>query len=152
MEAIDIINLLKLIVGVLFGLCYFHQIVYIIITLFKKPREWADAPQDKRYAILISARNEEAVIPHLLDSIRAQDYPSELIDVYVCADNCTDSTAEVCREKGAVVYERHDLSKIGKGYALAFMLGNIYETHGEDRYDAYFVIDADNLLEKNYVS
>lgn len=147
-----VLNILKLIVCILFLLCYFHQFVYIVYTVFKKPKTYPQAEKNKRYAILISARNEEGVIGLLLDSIALQDYPAELIDVYVCADNCTDSTADVCRQKGAVVYERNDLEKIGKGYALEYMIGEIYGLHGEDYYDAYFVIDADNLLAETFIS
>ena len=50
--------------------------------------------------MLIAARNEEAVIGQLIDSVKAQDYPQELIDVFVVADNCTDGTARIAREKG----------------------------------------------------
>ena len=135
----------------MFLLCYFHQFVYIVYTVFKKPKTYREAPKDKRYAILISARNEQEVIGLLLDSIARQDYPSELIDVYVCADNCTDSTADVCRKWGATVFERNDTQRIGKGYALEFMMNGIYEKYGEDHYDAYFVIDADNLLAGDFV-
>lgn len=51
-----------------------------------------------KIAVVISARNESAVIGQLIESIHAQTYPAELIRIYVCADNCTDNTAEVARE------------------------------------------------------
>ena len=35
------------------------------------------------------------VIGGLIASLKAQDYPSELLDIYVIADNCTDNTAQV---------------------------------------------------------
>ena len=47
-----------------------------------------------RYAVLISARNEENVIGNLIGSIRDQTYPSDLIDIWLVADNCTDNTAD----------------------------------------------------------
>ena len=101
--------------------CYFYQIVYLVLPLLKKqkPLKWE---KYHRYAILIAARNEEAVLPHLLDSIHAQDYPAELIDIFVVADNCTDRTAEVARHHGAKVFTRFNKEKIGKGYALHFLL------------------------------
>jgi glycosyltransferase involved in cell wall biosynthesis len=61
-----------------------------------------------KFGVIIAARNEENVIGHLLDSINNQTYPKELIKLFVIADNCTDNTATVCREKGAIVYERNN--------------------------------------------
>ena len=104
-----------------------------------------------RYAVLISARNEQNVIGHLLDSINAQDYPKNLVTVFVVADNCTDDTARVAREHGAVVYERFNRVKVGKGYALNELLGHIEQDYGRV-FDAFMVFDADNLLEPNYIT
>ena len=131
--------------------CYFYQIVYLVLPLLKKqkPLKWE---KYHRYAILIAARNEEAVLPHLLDSIHAQDYPAELIDIFVVADNCTDRTAEVARGHGAKVFTRFNKEKIGKGYALHFLLEWIEMTEGLDRYDAFLVFDADNLLMPDYIT
>ncbi len=61
---------------------------------------------NKRYAVLISARNEANVIGNLIDCLHSQTYPSELIDIWLVADNCTDNTAEVARNMGCHVIER----------------------------------------------
>lgn len=133
-------------------LCYAYQVVFIVISLIKKPRKYDETDKKFRYAFLISARNEEEVIDQLCDCITAQDYPNELIDIYVVADNCTDNTKGVAREHGAIVYERFNKELIGKGYALSELLNYINETVGFDAYDGYFVVDADNILEPDYVS
>ncbi len=101
--------------------------------------------------MLISARNEQAVIANLIHSIRSQNYPSELVDAYVVADNCTDATAAVAREAGAVVWERFHKQNVGKGYALKFLYEKICACFPDKRYDGYFVFDADNLLDENYI-
>lgn len=75
-----------------------------------------------RFAVLIAACNEETVIGNLLDSIKAQSYPERFLKVFVVADNCRDKTAETARAHGAEVYERHNASLRGKGYALDFLL------------------------------
>ena len=113
---------------------------------FKKARKY------HKYAILVAARNESMVIGNLIDSIRKQDYPSELIDVFVVADNCTDDTAAVARRLGAYCYERNDKEKCTKGYALQFLVKNIAADFGIDSYEGYFIFDADNLLKHDYVS
>lgn len=148
----QILNILNIIFGAAFMLCYAYQVVFIVISLIKKPRAYAQTEKRFKYAFLISARNEENVIDQLCDCIIKQDYPSELIDIYVVADNCNDRTAEVAREHGAIVYERFNNKLIGKGYALSELLDHIDSTVGYDAYDGYFVVDADNILEPNYVS
>ncbi|MBQ6677240.1 MAG: glycosyltransferase family 2 protein [Clostridia bacterium] len=134
----------------LFLVCYSYQFFYIFVSLFWKPRTPKESVPHK-FAVIISARNEEAVIGGLIDSIKNQTYPSELVTTFVVADNCTDATAEISREAGAVVYERNDLSKIGKGYAIEFLMERINEDYPRDAFDAFIVFDADNVLEKNYI-
>ena len=146
------LNIFNLVIGILFSVCYLYQYVYMILAHVKKPKIFPKTEHLHRFAILSSARNEETVIGQLCDSIRAQSYPASLIDVYVIADNCTDRTADVARAHGATVFERNDPEHVGKGYALKFALDQIREEKGADAYDGYFVIDADNLLDKSYVS
>ena len=61
---------------------------------------------DKRYAVLISARNEEQVVGNLIRDIQSQSYPSKLIDIWLVADNCDDGTAQLARDLGCHVVER----------------------------------------------
>lgn len=115
-------------------------------------RKFEEARNFHKYAILVAARNEETVIGNLIESIRSQDYPEELVTVFVAADNCTDNTADVARSLGAVCYERHDTSGRTKGYALQFLVEQIKRDYGIDSFEAYFVFDADNLLAPNYLA
>lgn len=150
MEPIEIIRIINFTLAALFVICYAYQFVYLAIPFLKKDKPHRPTVLH-RYAVLISARNEQNVIGHLLDSINAQDYPSNLVTVFVVADNCTDDTARVAREHGAVVYERFNHVKVGKGYALNELLGHIEQDFGRV-FDAFMVFDADNLLEPNYIT
>lgn len=147
----QILNILNIIFGALFMICYAYQIVFLFISLFKKTKKYPETENKHKYAFIISARNEENVISQLCDSIKAQDYPEELIEIYVVADNCTDNTALVAKQHGAQVYERHNTELIGKGYALSELFEHIKNTVGFDAFDGYIVVDADNILDKNYV-
>ena len=73
----------------------------------------------------------------------------ELYDIYVIADNCTDNTAKVAKEAGAIVYERFDSTKKTKGYALNWFLQQKIEEDAP--YDAFFIFDADNIVDKNFI-
>lgn len=147
-----VLSVLNIILSVLFTVCSFYQLLYVVLSVAGKKKSHVGVSREHRFGVLIAARNEEQVIGHLLDSIRDQDYPCELIDVYVVADNCSDRTAQVAREHGAAVCERHDTQHIGKGYALSELLRFIRQEHPDIRYDGFFVFDADNLIEKNYIS
>lgn len=133
-----------------FTICYCYQFFYLPVPLLKRDKPHR-SEKLHRYAVLIAARNEEAVIAHLLESIRAQDYPAHLVTTFVVADNCTDDTARIAREHGAVVYERFNRQAVGKGYALDFLLEQIALEYGKC-FDGYFVFDADNLLDPNYIA
>ena len=86
----------------------FYQLILFVVGLLKGEVSYPPAKRLHRYAFFIAAHNEEPVIGNLVRSILDQDYPSELIDVFVVADACTDNTAEAARRAGAIVYERND--------------------------------------------
>lgn len=107
--------------------------------------------QTNRYAVLICARNEENVIGALLDSLHAQTYPAERLKLFVLADNCTDHTADEAQSHGARVFSRLDTVKIGKGYALETLLW-LVDREEPAGFDGYFVFDADNTLDKDFIA
>lgn len=148
MNTLSFVNWL---VAVVFFVCYSYQFFYMAVVLFKKkPQKYPKTEKKNKYAVLICARNEEQVIGDLIDSIRSQTYPKENIRIFVMADNCTDNTANIVREKGADVYTRRNSSLVGKGYALDALLCHIHEDFIEG-FDGYFVFDADNILSPDYI-
>lgn len=151
MEVLPILKLICLIFITFLSVCYLYQIVYLVVPLVKKKRKLKEA-KPLRYAILIAARNEENVLPFLLDSIAQQDYPADRITTYVIADNCTDRTAEVASAHGAHVFRRYDKTNIGKGYAIDYLLTEIQKETNLDQFDAFLVFDADNLLKPDYIA
>lgn len=144
---IDIINRVS---GFISDLLKYKK-VYKITGLFFT-RKFKKATCNHKYAILVAARNEETVIGNLIDSINRQDYPKELITVFVVADNCTDKTAEIARKNGAVCYERFDNDHRTKGYALQFLVEQIKRDYDVESFEGYFLFDADNLLKYDYVT
>lgn len=129
----------------------FYHVFYRIFGFFYT-RKFKPTQNKHKYAICIAARNEEPVIGNLLASIKNQDYPSENLTVFVVADNCTDKTAQVAREMGAICYERFDDVHKTKGFALQFLFKNIAKDYGIDSFEGYFIFDADNLLNRDYIT
>ena len=106
----------------------------------------------KRFAVLVAAHNEHAVIGQLVDNLLDLNYPKDLYDIYVIADNCSDDTAKIAGEAGAIVCERFDNEKKSKGYALEWMFDRLFEMEKSGTvYDAVAIFDADNLVHPQFL-
>jgi len=151
---IQTLIVLNIVAAVVFTAFYSYQVVYIFISIFGNKRAETDRGEIPvhNYAVLIAARNESQVIAQLISSIQGQSYPKENMTIFVVADNCTDNTADIAENAGAIVWERADKNQAGKGYALNFLFGKIFDSYPKDRFDGFFVFDADNLLDVNYIS
>ena len=115
-----------------------YNYLWLFISLFNK-----NANADKlegtlnRFAIIIPAHNEELVLGPLIDSAIKLNYPSELYDVIVIADNCSDLTEQIAKEKGAICYVRNDPSNRGKPFALNWIFRQI----DLDMYNGFVIIN-----------
>ena len=104
----------------------------------------------RRFAIFVPAHDEALAIARALDAFRALDYPAELFDVHVVADNCTDSTAEIVRDKGYEVHERTDRDNPGKGPALNWLHDQLVARG--DVLDVVVIVDADTTLAADFLA
>ena len=105
--------------------------------------------KNHKFMAIIPAHNEEMVVSNLIESLKNQTYDKKLYDIYVIADNCTDNTANIARRAGAIVLERFDPAHKTKGYALQWFLKQKIEENAD--YDAFFVFDADNIVDKDFI-
>ena len=128
---------------------WLYQLLISVCSLIKLKDKPLKVKKDHRFMAIIPAHNEEAVVVNLIESLKNQNYNKELYDIYVIADNCTDKTAQVAREAGAIVYERFDPDKKTKGYALDWFLQQ--KIKEDAPYDAICVFDADNIVDKNFI-
>ena len=124
----------------------FYSLYYFILACFglMKRRERITVAPKNTFAAVICAHNEEQVVWQLIDNLKQLHYPKDMYDIYVVADNCTDHTADICREHGAIVKVRTNKEQVGKGYALDWMFSQMLAQ--EKQYDAFVVFDADNLV------
>ena len=133
----------------LFFWCY-----WLVISFwgFGKPERLNEKVPQKRFLILVPAHNEEKVIGSLVENLMNLNYPKELYDVCVIADNCNDGTAEISRNLGSLVIEHTsppDEPK-GKPYGIKYALDQ-YGDKLQEMYDAIAFFDADNLVSLNYL-
>ena len=150
----DYLTIVSIVFGSIWGVFFlllFHYVAFTVIGIFKK-RRFPSTEEKKKYGIIISARNEEAVIGALIDSIHASRYPQEKLQVFVVAHNCTDKTAQIARERGATVYEYNNPNECTLGYAYKFLYGKINAEWGWQNYDGFLVMNADNVVPPDYIS
>lgn len=108
-----------------------------------------DSEPDCKFLILIPAHNEERLLGATLDSLAQLDYPQGLFSIHVVADNCSDRTAAIATEKGALVHQRFNQELIGKGYALQWLLERLWKD--EIAHDAVVFLDADSIVSTNFL-
>lgn len=131
---------------------YFFYLVFLLFRGIKSPKRSYDiVTPKKRFLAFVPAHNEESVIAAIVENLmNKMDYPKELYDVFVIADNCTDQTANIARNKGAKVIEHFSApdEPKGKPYGIKYAIDFL----GEElkNYDYVCVFDADNLVAKNY--
>jgi cellulose synthase/poly-beta-1,6-N-acetylglucosamine synthase-like glycosyltransferase len=132
------------------ALLFSAYLVVLTVASFVGSRKHNVAvPPKRRFAIIIPAHNEERGIAHTLQSIGMVSYPNELYDTIVVADNCTDRTAALALDEGAIVLERFDPERRGKGYALNWVIPQVLERM--PGYDAFVFIDADSIMSPNFL-
>ncbi len=117
----------------------------LVLTATGLPRSRRGAAFDGEpqtgFSLLVPAHDEAAGIGRTLATIGRLDYPSELFECHVVADNCTDETADVVRACGYEAHERTDTERPGKGFALNWLIARLAD-RGDLR-DVVVVIDAD---------
>ena len=128
---------------------WLYQILISLCSLVKIKDKPLKVNKNHRFMAIIPAHNEEAVVGNLIESLKNQNYDKDLYDIYVIADNCTDNTAKVAKEAGAIVYKRFDETKKTKGYALDWLLKQKIEENAP--YDAFFIFDADNIVHPDFI-
>ncbi len=142
--------MIQMIYYILFIITLLYGIYFVITGLlaFKKDDEKPVRPFRARtkFAILIAARNESLVIGDLIKSLKEQNYPKELYDIYALINNCTDNTLEVAKEAGAKIIDV-DVPVKSKGDVLKYTFKKLKKKN----YDAYIIFDADNVVHPEFL-
>lgn len=151
MDYLHIVRLIMNILFILLGALVLHFALFGIVGVFARKR-YPKTDKINRYGLIIPARNEEAVIAGLIESIQKNDYPQDKLQIFVVAHNCTDKTAEIARQCGATVYEYDNPDECTMGYAFKYLFSCIERDYKTKSFDGFFLFNADNVLDKNYIS
>lgn len=133
----------------IFSLIYLGYFVITSVGIFrKKKNNIVSCKKENFFAVIIAARNEEAVIGKLIDSLKKQNYSSKYFDIYVIVNNCTDNTFEVAKKAGAkTILCTEKVSTKGEVLKYAFDI-----LKDNDKIDAYAIFDADNIVHPDFLN
>lgn len=151
MGYLEIVAIICAVLSGIFMLTIVHFSIFCIVGIFKR-KTFPQTEEKLRYGVIIPARNEERVIVRLIQSLRAMNYPQDKIDIFVVAHNCTDNTAQLARDAGAIVYEYNNENERTMGYAFRYVMARIKEDYGIKSYDAFLMTNADNIFTKEFLS
>lgn len=145
----QVLSIINYVVLFIIGVPLLVQILYVLFAWVKK-KKFPKSDKLARIAFIIPAYNEESVIYDTVkDALDNQDYPKELFDVYVVADNCTDNTAKLAEQAGAKVMIHNDPDPAHHMalYPLKYGIDKLLEM---DKYDLIVHLDADNHMNKEF--
>jgi len=144
-----IVEIIQYILALIFGLILAYQLLLSLIALTGKRILDFATHRKRKFAIVLHTHNKEKAISGSLYSMSGFVYPKNMYDLIVVADNCTDNSAQVARSLGAIVLERTDTKKRGKGYALKWAFDQILQW--DKQYEAIIIFDSDSYVSGNYL-
>ena len=152
MSYLDVVLLITGIPFTILGLMVAHFMAFALVGLFFK-KKYPETEKKYKYGLIIPARNEEAVVSKLIESIQKNNYPQDKLHIFVIAHNCTDKTAAIARKyDGVSVYEYNNPAENTMGYAFRYLFSCIERDFGTQSFDGFFLFNADNILDKNYIT
>lgn len=132
---------------ILFAINVFYLLVYSLGALRHKPTKPSPAKEYKRFAVLIAAYREDAVIMDTVQACLAQNYPSDKYDIVVISDHMQPDTntklSALPIKLLQVDFEKSTNTKSLKA-ALEYL--------DKEAYDVALIIDADNIINSSYLS
>jgi len=143
MVAVAIISFVALLV-VLLPVSY---LLVLALASTREPPAVVRREPSARFVIAIPAHDEASVIGATVERLRALDYPADLFSIHIVADHCSDNTAALARDAGAVVHERNEGPRSGKGAAMAWLFRRVLE----GPCDAVVVIDSDTQVDGQFL-
>ena len=148
-----ILSIINYVVIIFFGLLLLLQIIEVLAALFHKKITYPKSDKKARIAYIIPACNEEDVIFSSVDDLlKTQEYPRNLFDVYVVANNCTDKTRELAQKAGAIVLTLDDQDPAHHMAAYPLKYGINYILENDKEAEIIIHLDADNHVNHSFSS
>ena len=143
---LNIFIALQLIIYACLAFSVLYIFVFAVAGIFYKEKSKTVVEKVRKFVVLIPGYKEDAVIVDVAKQALNQDYPKDRYDVVVIADSFEKETIDALTELPiVVVVVDFEVSKKSKALNVAM------DVIGDD-YDVAFILDADNVMEKNVLS
>ncbi|MBI9035352.1 MAG: glycosyltransferase family 2 protein [Bacteroidales bacterium] len=141
-----ILDVLQYLLIAYFGMSSLYFFVFALASVFSHKLKKQNTEKENRFCVLIPAYKEDNIIVSIAEDALKQKYPKDKYDVYVIADSLNAQTVQNLRNIPVQTIEvSFDIST--KSKALNTALEQIPEI-----YNIAIVLDADNLMEPEFLS
>ena len=140
------LNIILQIISIFFGIYGAYYVVTGICAFLKPQKDEIKEEKLHKFSIIIAARNEEAVIGNLIDSLKKQNYDQDKYVINVIVNNSTDNTLKVAKKHGANAF-KCEIPVKSKGEVLHY----IFNKYKDLDHDAYIIFDADNVVHPDFL-
>ena len=122
--------------------------IFAVAALFNKPQELKKAKLQRRFIVLIPSYKQDAVIEHTVMSILGQSYPQRMFDVIVISDHQGEMT-NMRLAQYPITLLTPNFEESSKAKSLQYAILNLPEFK---IYDVAVILDADNIVETEFLS
>jgi len=122
--------------------------IFSIASLFTRDTIQNNAKNQNRFAIIIPSHKQDNVIEQAVVSILSQDYPQRLFDVVVVSDHQSEIT-NMRLAQYPITLLTPDFAESTKAKSLQYAILKLPEFK---IYDIALVLDADNIVEQNFLT
>lgn len=122
--------------------------IFSIASLFKRTTNINEAKIKRRFIILIPAYKQDHVIEQTILSILAQSYPQRLFDVTVISDHQSEIT-NMRLAQYPITLLTPNFAESSRAKSLQYAILNLPEFK---IYDVALVLDADNIIDQDFLT
>lgn len=122
--------------------------VFSIASLFSRDTVQPNVKAQNRFAIIIPSHKQDYVIEQAVVSVLSQDYPQRLFDVVVVSDHQSEIT-NMRLAQYPITLLTPDFAESTKAKSLQFAIIKLPQFK---IYDIALVLDADNIVEQDFLS
>ncbi len=144
----DILIWGDLLLFIIVAMTVLYLSVFAIASLFNKNHESTRTKKQNRFVILIPSYKQDAVIEQAVISILSQAYPQRLFDVTVISDHQEEMT-NMRLAQYPITLLTPNFEESTKAKSLQYAILNLPEFK---IYDIALVLDADNIVEQDFLA
>ena len=122
--------------------------IFSVASLFSRETVQDKAKNQNRFAIIIPSHKQDKVIEQAVVSILSQDYPQRLFDVVVVSDHQSEIT-NMRLAQYPITLLTPDFAESTKAKSLQYAILKLPEFK---IYDIALVLDADNIVEQDFLT